>query len=194
MVDLYVPASGGAGLPLVLLFHGTNGSGSQIMTDLGAQSVANANGFVVAAPGSRFIDHGDWDHATAETYWETYPNVNPDTNPDVLLARAIMVESQRAYETDPERVYALGHSSGGFFTLLLIATLQDRFAAFVENSSGLVACATTASCVSGIGRDLRHSLGQGAAGDCTDVTKPHELPISGRQPAGYPCTATTTRW
>ncbi len=188
-VEVYVPTVVGPHPPLLLLFHGTGGSGPEIVTDANAQAAADALGFVVVAPTSNWIGHGDWDHPTEETYWLSYPNTNPDTNVDLNLARACIVEAIRVHHIDENRVYAIGHSSGGFFTTLTAMTLRDRIAAFAENSSGLVRCAMTMDCgfQAPAGPDTCAAI-QARPGWCTCVgdEKPVAIPTTpGRQPAAY---------
>ncbi len=185
-VDVYVPAMRSAHPPLLLAFHGTGGSGPEMMTDSVAQTVADAYGVIVVAPSSNWVGHGDWDHPTEETYWLTNPQNDPDTNPDVLLVRACIEEAIRAYSIDQNRVYAIGHSSGAFFTLMLSELLQDRLAAFASSSGGLVECPTTQSC----SFITTQSTCAGLAGSpgwcrCTGVEKPGTLPPTGRHIPGW---------
>ncbi|MDO9021056.1 MAG: PHB depolymerase family esterase [Deltaproteobacteria bacterium] len=185
-VTVYVPASRGAAPPLLLLFHGTNGSGAGVFDESDAQAVANANGAIVLAPSSRYRSSGDWDHRTEETYWETYPNGSPTANEDLVLTRALIVEARRAYGVDAGRVYALGHSNGAFFATLVASALADRIAAYATSSGGLNRCASTWSCsFEGSGSTcatLRTRPGWCA---CSGAEKPVALRTDGRMPPGY---------
>ncbi len=185
-VWVYAPSSRGSRPPLLLAFHGTNGDGDVMLTESGAQAVANTYGVVVVAPTSRWIDGPDFDHPDgSETYWETR-NTNRDTNPDLLLARASMVEAARRYNIDQSRTYAIGHSNGGFMALLVSVALRDRIAAFGENSAGLVRCAQTRSCRF-LGSDLTCAQLQAQPGwcSCTGPELPVALPTMGRRVPGY---------
>ena len=185
-VRLHVPTNAGTSPPLLLIFHGTNGDGAQVMTEANAVALANAEGVIVAAPSSRWLGVGDFDHATEETYWETQNNTNPNTNEDVLLVRAIMVEAQRVYGVDPTRIYAMGHSNGAFFAGFIATLLRDRIAAFSENSGGLVTCARTTSCrFQGAGTTCATLATRPGWCNCSGPELPMPLATTGRRVPGY---------
>lgn len=185
-VVVYVPANRSTPSPLVVLFHGTNGSGTQMLDDSGARALADAQGVVVIAPTARHMSQGDWDHTTEDTYWETWPNTDIHTNQDVVLTRAIVAEAQRVYATDSHRVYFMGHSNGGFFAQMAATLLRDRTAGFAASSAGIVPCATTQSCHFEGNADscaaLRVREGWCA---CNDTVKSIALPNDGYMPGAY---------
>ncbi len=184
-IVLVVPTNAGSNPPLLLLFHGTNGDGAGVMTEANAQALANSAGVIVAAPSSRWIGHGDWDHATEETYWETAPNTDINNNQDIVLTRAIMVEAQRAYGVDPARIYAMGHSNGAFFAQFIAVLLRDRIAAFTENSGGLVRCGRTTGCTfRGSGTTCSVLATRSGYCACTGAELAVPVPTSGRMPPG----------
>jgi poly(3-hydroxybutyrate) depolymerase len=126
--------------PLMLSFHGTNSDGQTFLNESGAGAVAESRGVVFVAPTARwFGEEGrDFDHPGGNgTYWETANNPNPETNEDLVLVRAIIQEARRAYGIDPTRVYAYGHSNGGFMAYFVAQVLRDRIAGFGENAAGL---------------------------------------------------------
>ncbi len=185
-VTVYLPSSRSGSPALVLGFHGTNGSGDVMLDESGARTMADRNGVVFIAPDSRWMPRGDWDHATEETYWETSPSTNPNTNPDLLLVRAIIMEAQRRFGVDPRRVYAMGHSNGGFFTELVATQITSRIAGFATSSAGLVRCSTTSSCrFQGSGTTCAALRTQSGWCNCTGTDKPGPIPTSGRIPPGY---------
>lgn len=185
-VVVYVPTSRGASPPLMILLHGTNGSGGGILDESDAQSVANAQGAIVVAPSSRYMNRGDWDHRTEETYWETYPNADPNNNEDLLLVRACIAEARTRYNVDPSRVYALGHSNGGMFATLVATVLADRIAAFATSSAGINRCANTWSCsFQGSGSSCAALRSRPGWCNCTGTPKPIAPRSSGRMPPGY---------
>lgn len=183
VVELAVPARAVASPPLLVVFHGTNADGQVAMVDVNAQALAEREGVVIAAPTARFINMGDFSHATAETYWETATDANPDTNRDVLLARAILVEAGRAYRVDPGRVYVLGHSSGGFFAQFTASLLSERIAAFSANSAGLVRCPRMADCAfQGAGTTCAALRLQAGYCACAGAELPAPVRPAGRMP------------
>lgn len=186
---VYRPASVKAGAPLILAFHGTHGS-SRDMTkpsSVGARELADREGLVLIAPQARKMQKGDWDnHSSGDVYWETYPSTDPAQNPDLLLVRALIAEAARAYGVDRRRVYALGHSNGGFFAVLAATALRDQIAAFVSNSAGLVRCPRTGSCkFKGSDKSCASLAQDPGYCACDGAEKPGPLPQSGRKPAAY---------
>ncbi|MFO0610688.1 MAG: prolyl oligopeptidase family serine peptidase [Polyangiales bacterium] len=140
--DVWVrlPATLRPGAPLMLAFHGTNSDGQTFLNESGAGAVAESRGAVFLAPSARwFGDTGaDFDHPGGNgTYWETANNPNPETNEDLVLVRALIQEARRAYGVDPARVYAYGHSNGGFMAYFVAQILRDRVVGFGENAAGL---------------------------------------------------------
>lgn len=156
--DSWVHRPSGAGTPpLLLLFTGTGGTlDYSLIDELGRSALqgwADRNQVALVAPLPRVMDRGDWDnHGAGTPYWETAvadgtasPVSNdPAANADLLFVRALIQEAQRAWGTDPQRVYAVGFSNGAFFAYFVAATLADRIAAFAESGGGLVQSGTTA--------------------------------------------------
>lgn len=108
-VRVHVP-SGAAKAPLVVFLHGLGGSGAELVQGLNLEAVASARGFAFIAPdgvldrsGRRFwnatdtccnFDGLDVDHVAALREWITQATADP--------------------RVDPERVYIVGFSNGGF--------------------------------------------------------------------------------
>ncbi|MFO0608565.1 MAG: alpha/beta hydrolase-fold protein [Polyangiales bacterium] len=187
-VWVYAPASRGASPPLLLAFHGTNGDGQGVIDESGARALADAEGVVVVAPTSRWFDErgADYDHPQGNgTYWETN-SADINTNADLVLVRAALVEAQRRYNTDPNRVYAIGHSNGGFMSLLVSVALRDRVAAFAENSAGMVTCASRPQCsFQGSALTCADLARQPGWCNCNAASHPIAIPTSGRRAPGY---------
>jgi poly(3-hydroxybutyrate) depolymerase len=195
---LYVPPRVESAPPLMLLFHGTYGVGSDMLSPdrpIGFEDVADANGIVMVAPSARAITAGDWDqHWDGEsdrTYWETYPRddpsrgSDPNRNPDLVFVRALIEELRRTQHIDSRRIYTVGHSNGGFFSLLVATALRANIAAFVENSAGLVQCNDTADCAfQGSGTTCDALRRESGYCQCSGAEKPVALPTSGRMPPG----------
>ncbi len=188
---LYAPAGRGASPALFLVFHGTGGDGP----DVGSRfmAMADAHGIVLAAPESRILTGDDWDqHYGGGKFWETIPpddparGCDPDRNPDLMLVRAIIQEATRVYHIDPTRIYTVGFSNGGFFSLTAAVALRDQIAAFAELSSGLVLCDNTNMCnFTGSGTTCTALAAEATYCTCSGAEKPITLPASGRMPAGY---------
>lgn len=186
-VSLYLPSGLGTKPPLLITFHGTNGSSSYMITASFAKDLANSKKVIIASPQARKMTVGDWDnHYPNDIYWETHPNTDPNTNPDLLLVRAMIQEAQQAYNVDPRRIYTLGHSSGGFFSILSAMTLPYQIAGFVSNSAGLVRCPTMQSCsFTGTATTCAGLALQPGYCSCSGVEKPGPVAVLGRKPPGY---------
>lgn len=184
-VTVYLPSTRPSAPALVLAFHGTNGSGDVMLDESSARAMADRSGAVFIAPDSRWMPRGDWDHATEETYWQT-SGVSPGANPDLLLTRAIIVEAQRRFGVDPRRIYAIGHSNGGFFAELVATQLSSRIAGFAVSSAGLVRCSTTRGCrFQGSGSTCAALRTQAGWCACSGPDLPGPIPTSGRIPPAY---------
>ncbi len=128
---------------------GSSSDGATMLSESGAAAVSDAQGVVFIAPTSRWFggEGADFDHPGGNgTYWETSNNPDPNTNEDLLLTRAIIQEARRAYGIDPTRVYAYGHSNGGFMAYMVSQVLRDRVVGFGANAAGLSRCNPQQAC------------------------------------------------
>ncbi len=188
-VKIYKPAKLGAAPPLMLTFHGTHGQAKDMLKagSAYAREMADKSGVILVSPQARKMAKGDWDdHGPNDVYWETYPAVDPNKNPDLLLVQAMIHAANKAYKVDLKRVYTLGHSNGGFFSILAAMTLPNRIAAFAANSAGLVKCATMGSCsFVGKGTSCQTYKSQSGYCKCSGPEKPGPVATTGRKPPGY---------
>jgi poly(3-hydroxybutyrate) depolymerase len=187
-----VPSGKTASPALVLAFHGTDQSGSDIMWDVQPAQLASSNGndVVVIAPYARRMSWADWDqHGTGQIWFETHPNLDIDNNEDLVFVRAIIAEAHKRYNIDTRRVYTLGHSNGAFFSLFVAMRLNHQIAAFAEASGGLVRCSNTGDCgyqSSSTSWSTIYSSGnQNSSCNCSAAEKPGPIVTSGRKPPGY---------
>ena len=174
--------------PLVLGFHGTNSDGAVFLSESGAAAVSDAQGVVFIAPTSRWFSEtgADFDHPGGNgTYWETANNTNPNTNEDLVLTRAIIQEARRVYGIDPTRVYAYGHSNGGFMAYMVSQVLRDRVVGFGENASGLSRCNPQQTCrFQGSGSTCAALATQSGWCACTGAELPIAVGATGRRTPG----------
>lgn len=190
-VSFYAPRARGAHPPLVIAFHGTSGRPTDWISGSdpsGIEWLADQHGFMVAAPASRAMPEGDWDHEYGgDLYWETAaPNgSDPLANEDLMLVDRILHETQVAYGVDTARVYTLGFSNGGFFSVLTAMVLSDRIAAFAEMGSGLVTCDTTRSCTAQSSSTDCATILAASGCACSGPEKPATVPTDGRRVPGF---------
>ncbi len=143
---IYRPDSRRTNLPLLMIFPGTGSDTANFIDEIGGNPADLVNVFspdevVIAVLPHAYQPDGDWDHPWDAGYWNTSID-NTNTNPDLAYTRAVIQEARHAYGIDPRRVYAVGHSSGGFFAAYVAEMLGDRIAGFGENAGGLVGCLT----------------------------------------------------
>jgi len=127
---VFVPSSvtPGEPAPLLVLLHGYGGDGGQIEDYFGLEPVAQERGILLVHPsgtpdagGNRF-----WDAADACCRFESPPVDDSTYLNDILDA-----VSQR-YAVDPDRIWFVGHSNGGFMSYRMACDHADRIAAIVS--------------------------------------------------------------
>lgn len=104
-------------VPLVLVFHGGHGSGRVVMKYVKFVPVAEKEGFLVVYPNA-YASHWNDGRATTAS--------GPD---DVKFVGALIDRIAAIRGVDPDRVYAVGTSNGGFMTTRLACELSGRIAA-----------------------------------------------------------------
>ncbi|MCP4611411.1 MAG: prolyl oligopeptidase family serine peptidase [Planctomycetes bacterium] len=119
---------------LVFCLHSYSGTGREIEKRTGLSLLADKEGFIAVYPNA--VAFGPkrkqmWNGGGAYEIWTRGMN-------DVGFISALIDELSRVYTIDPARIYAFGHSNGGFMAHHLGARLPNRFAA-VACSAGLLA-------------------------------------------------------
>lgn len=121
------PAAG-APVPLVVLLHGYGANGLAQDTYFGLGQLVPTRRFVLATP------DGTLD-ASNRRFWNAtdaccdFARTGVD---DVAYIRAIIDDAKARYAIDPNRVYVIGHSNGGFMALRIACELSDRVAAVMS--------------------------------------------------------------
>ena len=194
-VFVYAPSGPPTQPPLLIALHGT-GAGDDVGLGQSMAGIfvplADAYGVVIAAPEARVQPEADWDqHVAGQKFWETRSDSDPDRgsdpdrNPDLLLLRAIIAEAGQAFDVDPQRVYLVGFSNGGFFSLHSAVALNEQVAAFAELSAGLVRCDNTNSCAfMGSSTSCAGLQTEPDYCTCSGLEKPIPLPDAERMPPG----------
>ncbi len=130
-VTVRVPSGhDGEPAPLLLVLHGYASTGALAETYFALESAADAEGVLLAAP------DGLADATTAQ-YWNgtaaccDYYATDPD---DVGYLTSLMDAIGAEVAVDPDRVFVLGHSNGGFMAYRTACDAADRLAGIVSLS------------------------------------------------------------
>lgn len=113
-------------MPLVLVFHGDDGSGRSISNVTRFNELADQKGFIVVYPDG--IDQK----------WSLRGNAQGRVD-DVLFVSALIDHLQQQINIDSHKVYATGFSRGGILTQALACKLPDKIAGFASVAGSLPA-------------------------------------------------------
>ena len=127
---LHVPAryNPAHAVPLVLAFHGSNGTAPGMQAGSGLSGLADRDGFLVAYPQGLVQDHGK-----GPAGWDVSGPRDPfaDGIDDGLFVSDVLTAVQAGYCVDPRRIAATGMSNGGGLAGYLACVLAARIAVFV---------------------------------------------------------------
>jgi polyhydroxybutyrate depolymerase len=127
---VHMPAGAdGAPLPLLFLFHGSTGTGAQMLKGSGLEGTSDAHGFIVVAPDGGIPAEGGfvWNIPGVPTVTGAIPTAQ-DADDVAYVGEAIdWLVAQGCVARD--QVYATGLSGGGRMTSWLGCVDADRFAA-----------------------------------------------------------------
>jgi polyhydroxybutyrate depolymerase len=104
---------------LVIVLHGSGGTGLTMENLTGFSALADQDGFAVAYP------DGLVDASTSQSDWAYYFN---DFNDDVGFFRQLINTLQTSVGPDPKKIYVTGHSAGAFMSHRLGVELSDLIA------------------------------------------------------------------
>lgn len=126
---LHVPAhyAPGRPMPLILAFHGGNGTGTGMERGTRLSAVADQGGFLVAYPQGLAQPHSH-----GSTGWDASGPRDPFARgiDDGLYVSDLLTAVQAGYCVDPARIAATGISNGGSLAAYLACVLAGRIAAF----------------------------------------------------------------
>jgi len=125
---LHVPAHADGRLPLVLFFHGYGSSGASSARAYDLEEFADAHGFVLAFPDGTIDSRG-------RRFWNATDaccDFDRRGVDDVAYVGNVIDEISARIPIDAKRVYAIGHSNGGFLAQRLACDLAPRIAATVS--------------------------------------------------------------
>lgn len=114
--------------PLVIMLHGYSSNAAGSNTYLGLEAHTTSHGYIGIAPeglrdsvGNRFWNATD---ACCDN--------NDNGVDDVAYLTALIDEAEQRLAVDPERIYLIGHSNGGFMSYRLACELGSRIAALAS--------------------------------------------------------------
>lgn len=111
-------------MPLVLVFHGDDGTGRSISDVSRFNDLAEQEGFIAVYPDA--IDHR----------WSLRGN-SPKKANDVSFVDALISHLQEIRNIDSHRIYGTGFSKGGILTQALACKLPHKIAAFASVAGSL---------------------------------------------------------
>jgi polyhydroxybutyrate depolymerase len=115
-------------VPLIVAMHGYGGSGAGEEDYFALDSLADAKGFLVLYPDGSVDPTGRRFFRATDACCDFYASGVDD----VAFVAALLDRVESTYSVDPARVYAVGHSNGGFMSYRLACDLSTRFAAIVS--------------------------------------------------------------
>jgi Poly(3-hydroxybutyrate) depolymerase len=115
----------------VLLFHGGGSRARGMLRMTGMPQVARRHGFHLCAPDA------------VARHWNDGRCPEAQTVDDVSFVRQLIDHLGRRESIDPQRIYAVGMSNGGFFALHLGQQLADRLAGVAAVAASLPVAALT---------------------------------------------------
>lgn len=123
---IYIPSSYNSNhpMPLVLVFHGDDGTGRSISNVSEFNKLAEQKGFIVVYPDG--LDNN----------WRLKQQ-NSKGIDDITFVNHLIDNLQNNLNIDGNRIYATGFSKGGIFAQVLACTLSDKIAAFASVAGAL---------------------------------------------------------
>ena len=137
---IYEPAGfdNSRAVPLLLVLHHNGATGPGVMTYMGFMPIADTAGFISVYP-TALEDPFASPHA-----WNA--GLNPLNQIDDVGFLSVLIDSMmNRYHIDTQRVYATGHSMGGYLSHRLGCQLSHRIAA-IAPSAGTIALSVTQIC------------------------------------------------
>ena len=139
----WVPADLPANAPLVVMLHGCLSSASSYDTETGLTTIADTYNFALVFPQQKSAN--DW--TSCFSYWNT-PDITRGQGEALSVKQ--MVDWMRTNRgVDPSRVFVMGHSGGGLFASVMLATYPDVFSAGAIVAGGPYKCGTKGGCTDG---------------------------------------------
>ena len=124
--------------PLIVLLHGYGANGALQDAIFGLRPRQNERGYLLLVPEGREDARGNQFWAATEACCDFAAEGDPDEDVDYLTA--LLEETLRSAEIDPERVSLVGHSNGGYMSYRMACerpALLQRFVVLAGSDKGL---------------------------------------------------------
>jgi len=131
---LFVPSTYNVSFPapLIIALHGYAQSGDKFEKYLNLTPIAESRGILYVHPNGTADKSGT-------RFWNATPECcdihTPKVNDDAYLM-SIIDQVSKNYTVDPDRIYVIGHSNGGFMANTMACLHADRIAAVVSMAGG----------------------------------------------------------
>ena len=131
---LFVPSTYNTAFPapLIIALHGYNQSGAKFEKYLNLTPIAEAKGILYVHPDGTADKRG-------VRFWNATPECCDIGTPKVddnKYLMSIIDQVSKSYSVDPDRIYIIGHSNGGFMANTMACLHPDRIAAIVSMAGG----------------------------------------------------------
>jgi polyhydroxybutyrate depolymerase len=132
--NLFVPSTYNSNTPaaLIIALHGFNQDGDKFEKYLNLTPIAEADDILYVHPDGTADTHGI-------RFWNATPECcdfqSPKVDDDAYIM-SIIDQVSAQYSVDPNRIYVIGHSNGGFMANRLACDHADRIAGVVNIAGG----------------------------------------------------------
>ncbi len=116
-------------LPMVFAFHGYTAFAEGMVEYVDFRKAADAHGVIMVFPQGALLDN--------LTHWNVGGWTNHSKKDDVGFVSKIIDAMAKKYAVDLSRVYATGHSNGGYMSIKLACELDKRIAAVASVSGSM---------------------------------------------------------
>ena len=129
---LFVPeaAAGIDPIPVVLNFHGFTGTAESQMNYADFRPLAETHGFILVYPEGTLLNGRD-------THWNVGGWTRGSSADDIGFVLRLIDRLDGEYGIDRDRIYATGHSNGGYMSILLACTHSEAFAAVASMAGSM---------------------------------------------------------